>query len=303
MSNTWTTHQLATNQLELEFLPGIGGRLWDVRYAGSSLLFQNTDLRGKSPDLSALSRLPTQSPQFKFPLWGGEKTWIAPDTDWISEAPFAALDSGPYEVSFQDRRSIHMQSSICPDSHLRVARQFTLLSPNNWKVRHSVQNHGQSTRQTGIWPVLMLNRDATIGLKSDHHAKVHPVFGNSSGRVETTGDYTVIQCDRAQEFKVGTKNRTGQVFIRLQNATAPLWLICRSPEPLPQDRFAHGHNFEVFNSGDYPYCEAEWHAPLRALQPGESISYDQEFSIGTESGLFSDGTITLQEVELISCMS
>jgi len=42
----WPEHKLEQGELELCLLPLIGGRLMDVRYKGSSLLFQNPDLVG-----------------------------------------------------------------------------------------------------------------------------------------------------------------------------------------------------------------------------------------------------------------
>lgn len=98
MPDIWKLMSLVSSDLELTILPGIGGRLWDVAYRGQSLLFQNPDLNGFLPDLENLRDIPTQSPQFGFPLWGGERTWIAPDTNWLDGSPYTALDSDPYEV-------------------------------------------------------------------------------------------------------------------------------------------------------------------------------------------------------------
>lgn len=93
MSDRWHLVQLSKGGLKLTLLPGIGGRLWDVELDGHSLLFQNPDLVGFDIGNTPIEKLPTRSPQFAFPLWGGEKTWIAPDTFWANGAPFPALDS------------------------------------------------------------------------------------------------------------------------------------------------------------------------------------------------------------------
>ena len=76
----WETRILRQGDLELVLTPEIGGRLMDIRYRDTSLLFQNPDLEGLQADPAKLDRLPTRTPHFPFPLWGGEKTWIAPDT-------------------------------------------------------------------------------------------------------------------------------------------------------------------------------------------------------------------------------
>ena len=48
------------------------------------------------------------------------------------------------------------------------------------------------------------------------------------------------------------------------------------------ESYAHGHNIEVFNSGDYSYCEAEWHSPSQRLRPGGEITFTQRFEISTD---------------------
>lgn len=108
----WEIITLKLEDLKLDVLPGIGGRLWDIKIHGNSLLFQNPDLIGVSFDFNDMAALPTRSPQFGFPLWGGEKTWIAPDTLWSNGAPFPALDSGTYKVTSQDGTHLEMVLSL-----------------------------------------------------------------------------------------------------------------------------------------------------------------------------------------------
>ena len=99
MADRWDVITLQVENLHLQILPGIGGRLWDVKFHNRSLLFQNPDLIGLSGDETNLTALPTRSPQFKFPLWGGEKTWIAPDYLWAKGAPYTSLDSAPFQIT------------------------------------------------------------------------------------------------------------------------------------------------------------------------------------------------------------
>lgn len=68
-------------------------------------------------DPAALSDLPTRSPHFGFPFWGGEKTWISPDADWGEAAPYPVLDSTPYSVRRQTGRQFELRSEVfrlCP---------------------------------------------------------------------------------------------------------------------------------------------------------------------------------------------
>ena len=130
MSDRWSVLHLQEGDLQLTLLPGIGGRLWDVEFQGHSVLFQNSDLEGLAVDEARLTDLPTRSPQFGFPLWGGEKTWIAPDSAWTQGAPFPVLDSGAYEITTHGSTQIEMTSAICPVSHLSVTRRIAMTSSN-----------------------------------------------------------------------------------------------------------------------------------------------------------------------------
>lgn len=303
MPDTWNILRLSDGQLHLDVLPGVGGRLWDIRIGNESLLFQNPDLAGIEPDLKGLSNLPTRSPQFAFPLWGGEKTWIAPDRAWRGGAPYPVLDTGAYSVLSSDARSVRMQSRICPVSGLQVERRITLDTRNSWTIRHSIKNFGPDPRLAGIWPVMMLRQPAAIGLETGRGSTAAPVFGDASGCIAHSGAFILTECSRPQEFKVAMRNRSGRVLVRFDFAASPLWLTCTTVPWLAHADYAHGLDFEVFNSGDYPYCEAEWHSPARAMAPEESLAFEQNFTAGTENDVFTGSGTSLKELELMTCMS
>ncbi|MEX3007606.1 hypothetical protein [Hoeflea sp. TYP-13] len=303
MNDIWQTIELSLGDLKLVVLPGIGGRLWDVVYSGRSLLFQNPDLAEQIPKLKRLTDLPTKSPQFKFPLWGGEKTWIAPDSAWVNGAPFPVLDSAPYRITARDGRQVTMQSEVCPLTGLEIERRITLNSSTNWNLQHEVRNCGTAERLTGIWSVLMLNHPTRIGLEIGQNADIRSVFGNADGFSKKRAPFAIFNCNEAKEFKVGMNNSAGRVFMALAHTENPAWIVCTTPAPAKGDRFAHGHEFEVFNSGDYFYCEAEWHAPAKDLKPGESTGFMQNFKIWSGSDGRPGEDFTPAEQELLRCMS
>jgi hypothetical protein len=282
--------------LELVILPGMGGRLWDVIFQGRSLLYQNPDLLGLPLDEIDLAELPTRSPQFGFPLWGGEKTWISPDTAWADGAPFSALDSDPFRVTSQDKAHIELTSQICPISHLSVTRRITLKSADAWSIQHSVTNHGHASRATGIWSVMMINTPAKIGVAMND-PEIHPVFGDAGSLVEQAANCVIADCGKQQDFKVGLPNPNGEALIKISKSGP--WMLCSTRPPSPDDSFTHQYPFEIFNSGDYPYCEAEWHSPKSNLARAETLRFRQDFEIWPNS----NPPILGSNRELLSCMS
>jgi hypothetical protein len=298
--NTWTIHRLEWNALQLDILPGVGGRLWDVVVDGQSLLFQNADLIGRVFALDALEALPSRSPQFGFPLWGGEKTWIAPDTHWVEGAPFPALDAGAYAVRTSHTKEIRLESPVCPLSHLQICRHIKLTSPVSWSIEHTVQNCGNSERQIGIWSVMMLDRRTVIGIPASA-PRWDKVFGTPDAHVTPKPSGLVIRCESANEFKLATPNPTGRVLLRVGRAAR--WLLCETAVPRNQDSFAHRLPFEIFNSGDYDYCEAEWHAPTALLEPGQTSRFFQSFHVLEQTSDTASNALTETELDLITCMS
>ena len=279
MSKLWDTIELTSGGLTLVCLPGIGGRLWDIVFKGKSLLFQNPDLLEYTPDIDHLENLPTKSPQFKFPLWGGEKTWIAPDSSWLNYAPFPVLDSGPYDADLKTSQQLRLLSPICPLTQIQIERLVTLYSPNHWSIEHQITNCGETPRFAGIWSVMMLKTPALISMDCSNHHEVSTVFGDPDGFIQNNKMSLVFDCFQKGEFKIGAHNLTDKTTM---NMSEELYLTCRVPTPLEGDRFAHSHNIEVFNSGDYPYCEVEWHAPATILARGDSNSFTQHFNISTK---------------------
>jgi hypothetical protein len=299
MSDIWKPVTLRSGELELSVLPGIGGRLWDIHFEGCSLLFQNQDLQGRIPDLQNLLDLPTRSPHFAFPLWGGEKTWIAPDTDWASGAPFPALDSGPYATTEMNTKHVSLRSAVCPQSGLQVDREIRLVDECSFVIHHKITNRGQYLRNVGIWSVMMLNHRARIGVPGQD-LQTNSVFGDPEGFWTSSDQGLICDCDNQSEFKVGLTNPSSSILLCLGDDDNITWMRCECSRPKAGTQFAHGYPLEVFNSGDYAYCEAEWHGPLQSLPPEDTTEFTQRFDVWT-----TEIPVTLREteLELRRCMS
>lgn len=297
MSDRWHLLRLRKGDLKLTLLPGIGGRLWDVELNGHSLLFQNPDLTGIDIQNTPIGDLPTRSPQFGFPLWGGEKTWIAPDTAWANGSPYPVLDSSAYAVTSMTDTDVEMTSAICPLSRLSITRHISLLSDTSWTIAHGITNHGEEIRPTGVWSVMMIDTPAAISVAMEA-ATFDSVFGSADGMLTTQPQGIAAICTKKQEFKIGLPNPDGTTFIRCGKGGP--WLICSVLAAHGQDEYAHHHPVEIFNSGDYAYCEAEWHSPMRALAPGETMRFKQSFEAVSDAQAAAD---LAHHKELVSCMS
>ena len=73
-----------------------------IEWRGQQLAFANPDLEGRTEQVAGVEDVRARKPALGLVLWGGDKTWLAPQARWTDEAPFLDLDSGTYDVSIED---------------------------------------------------------------------------------------------------------------------------------------------------------------------------------------------------------
>jgi len=305
----WPAFALEQAGLSLHVVPSIGGRLMGIALEGDELCFVNPLLRGRhargdtnedtSDDVNDgandtanhdASTWADLCGAWAFPLWGGGKTWLAPESAWPGGAPHRDLDSGAWAVThtwFDDHgMGIHLQSPLCRDSGLQLQRRLSLPGDGTaWRIEHSVHNRGRAAWHGGLWDVLMLRRPARVSVSLPAAHAAHwpaavcclPGKGSvaalcRSGVLMPERDRIEIVCAEAGEFKLGFDSDSGAVQAELPGASGALRYQRRSALPAAA-RYAHGHPLEVFNAPALPYFEIESHSPATTLQPGEHMRF------------------------------
>lgn len=264
----WPSLRIAAGPAELVFVPVLGGRLMGIRLDGEELLWVNPELAGRTPDLDNLPAA--------FPLWGGEKTWIAPQSDWPENVPSPDLDSGAYAVEQRDGRLV-LTSAICRRTGLQIVRTFDVGSDGSWTTRHTIRNRGERTTFAGPWTVMMINRDTRFFIPGEGEPVYMYYRPGYDGRLETL---TQVDCYDTTVFKTGHRLAEGWFAAFLPRADGRAAMIAQYGSPTPNGgRWAHGHPAEVYNSAQYPYCEMELHGPGRDLAPGEELSWDMRTKV------------------------
>ena len=124
------------DELQIAFLPQVGGRLISLRLNGDEVLWRNPAYL--SDDLSpVVARGTWPCPDGTMASWanvGGNKTWPAPQGwsgahEWPGP-PDEILDAGPYavEATVDEGGAAHVTLTSAPDpgTGLRISRAFTL---------------------------------------------------------------------------------------------------------------------------------------------------------------------------------
>ncbi|MGX7006123.1 hypothetical protein [Caballeronia sp. KNU42] len=293
----WTALSMRQCELELTIVPALGGRLMSIRHKDVDLAYVNESLAGHVPNWSG-AQWRTLCGERDFPLWGGGKTWVAPEADWPGGAPQRYLDSGPYEVLstwFESRSmGIELLSAVCRQSGLQIRRRIVLSAGDGaWTTSHELCNRGELERQCGIWDVLMLRRpgkvEVTIEGEADWRESVVPfpakgLLGDIRESAFVTGSTRLVttQCVEAVEFKLGVKNSAGVIHVELDLPEGKR-MLRRSFPVIADARYAHGTPLEVFNSPTLPYFEIESHGPLVVLQTGESTTLSVKEAVGSDA--------------------
>ena len=86
----WDGCRLERGPLALVLVPQIGGRVMGVQWRGQELSFVNPDYEGRVEDVAAIADVHARKRQLGFLLWGGEKTWLAPQSRWTGDVPFGS---------------------------------------------------------------------------------------------------------------------------------------------------------------------------------------------------------------------
>ena len=149
-----------------------------------------------------------------------------------------------------------------------------------FSIEHRLTNLGDSARFAGIWSVMMLRRPTLIRL-GEIEGTISSVFGDHTPFVRKDVPDLSVECDAPGEFKIGAHVNSGETELFIGPVENQVRLTCMTPPAEAPGNYAHGHNVEVFNSADYPYCEAEWHSPAAWLRPGDELTFTQEFQVST----------------------
>lgn len=300
----WAEH----GDLALVLVPQVGGRITGLRYDDEDITFVNGDLAGRADDVAAIEDVRAAKRERGFVLWGGDKTWLAPQHEWTEEVPFIDLDSGAYELSIdEDRTTATMASPVCRETGVQIERALTLgIRPGTWRVSHTLRNRGAAVVAWAPWIVAMILRPATVFLPTraaSRYSRGVRTFANEgdSTRVRDrvlsfSDDIAMFSCREPLKFKYGSDANSGWVLAVIETGQGRLLGFRKSIPTFHPQRYGHGCVAEVFNSSDFDYFEMELHGPVVTLRPGES------FTLVEHAALFDVDAVPLDAPSVRQCL-
>ncbi len=283
----WEAWRIERGPLALILVPQVGGRLMGLQWRGQELSYVNPESEGRVLDVAAMDDLRAAKRRLGFPLWGGDKTWLAPQSRWTDAVPFLDLDSGAYALSLDEAEAVAtMTSPVCRETGVEIARTLKLdAAPGAWSLTHRLRNRGPRPVTWALWDVAMIVRPATVylptrtGSRFPEGVKTFEEEGDSAALrpkvVRVADGVAAIACRAAAAFKYGADAGTGSLFAVLEGGTRGLIGLKKAVPACHPEPYAHDCVVEVYNAGHAPYFELELHGPLVTLAPGESFALEE----------------------------
>lgn len=294
----WDASRIQNGPLELILVPQVGGRTMGMRWRGHELAFTQPEREGRTENVSVVRDVRARKREIGRILWGGDKTWLAPQDRWTDGFPFLDLDSGSYTQHIEQVGNegvvIRMVSPVDRETGVQISRTLTVRpGSTEWLVTHQLRNASSAEVAWGVWDVAMVLRPAKVYLPTCRGSqypggmKTYSEEGESvqvrDRVVQGLGSLSVITCDRSSKFKFGVEPGSGTTESQ-RSLDGQAWMLgildvkdCglvayRKQIPVFDGRpYAHGCIAEVYNSDEYDYLEMEIHGPLVTLKPGESF--------------------------------
>lgn len=283
----WEGFRLHDENLDAGIIPSPGGRLISLKYKGTELLFVQSEHAGKSLTLefSDLEELRAAKLDIGFRVWGGDKTWVAPQNEWWEGIPPLDLDAGHYAPGIEDN-AVFLLSPVCRETGLRIMRRIELHPGGELHLCQQLRNASTADVERGIWDVTQMLRPCDVYIPSKLEY-VHPVAGEGDSAahmptmVSTMDDWVRIRCEAAVQFKYGIVPTRGELLVVRPNGDHSIGMLRTfDTGPVDQTQFAHGAQVEVYNSPAMNYLEVEVHAPMQMIPPGGQIEHNQIWRIG-----------------------
>ncbi len=280
----WRVHRLASGPITLGIAPDIGGRILSMTYQGIELFFTQPEHRGEVLDLGPVDDLRALKRDIGFRLWGGDKTWVAPQSSWWEGIPPLDLDAGRY-VARVEERAVRLESPTCRETGLRIVRRIEMRPGGDVILDQELTNLGDRESACGIWDVTQCLRPMDVYLNAPAaDVRAYSEEGESVRLRESLlgadGAWMVVPCREALHFKFGARVRRGLIMAIRRRGADALALVRRF-EIDGSAPYAHDAMVEVYNSPSYEYLEIEVHAPLRPLPAGGRVVHRQAWRIGS----------------------
>lgn len=243
-------YTISQGDTQLVVVANIGGRISSLKVAGQEMLF--------TADLTHTM------------VWGGT-FWSSPQSDWYWP-PVAALDSEPYEVSF-DNDHIIFTSTVDE----MTGYQFVKIYGINQKkkcltIKYSIYNRANVEKSVAAWEVTRVPPRGTVffpqGDTESSFGIFYPIIVESIGEISWFAYDAKNVLDN--HHKLNTDGKEG--WLAYANNSH---LLVKEFDDVPVELMAAGEGeIELHVNEQKTYMEVNQQSALVTLAPGEHLDWE-----------------------------
>lgn len=275
----WTNSlRLSNERVEVVVVPQVG-RIMSFRFLdGENVFWEDRSLDGRRGDWESK----------EWVNFGGEKTWPAPEADWIKYTrrkewrPPPAFDAWPVEARVEGGEVV-MTSSIDPFYGVRTTRRLKVYFHTLHVTTSYERLHGEPAK-IGVWTIAQFREPVAVYVP----VITNSIFGDGYFKfdnqpwscIERKDNYLKITRDPKAAHKMGC-DAYRFVWVGEKEKCSVVTLAPRPPGGEYPDR---GASAEVYTNPDpKKYVELELLGPLSLMKPGDRINFTNRYSLWRRS--------------------
>jgi hypothetical protein len=274
--------RLTALDVSLGLVPSIGGRILSLTFRGEEILYAPPLSGSVLPDIASVKDIAAFKKEFGFRIFGGDKTWVAPEKEWPGKMPPLDLDAGRYALSEKAGVWI-MTSPVCRETGLQIVRRVRLSPDGTVHLAEELWNRTGRPVKKGVWNVTQIPRPFDAWLAADADAirsyyHEDPTLPDPGFSLENDNGWVKVPCRSSVCFKFGGIPNRGQIVVVRPSGKGRI-VFARSFDLDRTAEYAHRSAVEVFNSSSFEYGEVEVHAPFGVIPPGGSAALRQVWKL------------------------
>lgn len=273
--NGWQgAYKMTNGTVELVFVPQIGRVMRYGYVGGANVLWNNTELSGKTTDLTSKTK--------EWLNYGGDKLWVSPQSVW-NWPPDLALDSGTQQVQ------------ILPDNHLlttgmkskaygvQYQREIILAETGaGVTFKNTLTNSSAAPVEWGIWEVTQVNDPTELNLPLYKGGKFPTGYYNfkdadpGPGCMKLGNYFATVTRSTTKSSKIGSDSPLGFILADVQGVKFRVMAKKIGSTTYPDE----GCSLELYTNPDpLKYAEMELMAPVEKVAPGKQTHYETKWSL------------------------
>jgi hypothetical protein len=201
----------------------------------------------------------------------GSTLWTSPQSDW-GWPPFAVLDEQEYQVE-ENIGSLKMTSNPDPKSGFQIIKTWKITNSQSIEIEYRIKNISEKAKSVGAWEVTRVPCGGMAFFPDGGAGKVPDSKLKVSLKENGINWISIDKKPMVEHQKLFSTASEGW----LAYSFTGLLYIKQFPDTKPENYAPKQGEVEIYVNKEKSYTELENHGEYQLLQPGESLSYKENW--------------------------